>query len=82
MWRKFAERAQQLLRLFGDVAEEHPVWSERPYVVLLYAPGEIRGRIHYIESNPSKEGLPRQHWPFVKPYDGWPFTKRTATDRP
>jgi len=38
--------------------------------------------VRYIETNPAKEGLAPQHWPFVKPYDGWPFSKRVPTSRP
>jgi hypothetical protein len=33
----------------------------------------IRRTIRYIENNPVKWKLPRQEWPFVKPYDGWPL---------
>jgi hypothetical protein len=28
-------------------------------------------RIDYVEQNPEKEGLPPQHYDFVKEYDGW-----------
>jgi REP element-mobilizing transposase RayT len=81
MWQKLADEARQRLRAFAGVCDGHPVWSERPYVVFLYAPDEVRGRVHYIETNPAKEGLPQQHWPFVKPYDGWPHSKRDARHR-
>jgi hypothetical protein len=81
MWRKFAEQTQQRLRLFAGVPDSHPVWSERPYVVFLYAPDEVRGRVRYIETNPAKEYLPSQRWPFVTPYDGWPFQKNTPLSR-
>jgi hypothetical protein len=31
----------------------------------------MRRIVRYIENNPLKIGLPKQVWPFVKPYDGW-----------
>jgi REP element-mobilizing transposase RayT len=78
MWRNLAEHTRQKLRLFADVAADHPIWSERPYVVFLYAPSDVRTRIRYIEGNPAKEGLPPQSWPFVKRYDGWPFSGKAT----
>lgn len=75
MWQKLAAAAQQRLRLFADVPANHPIWSERPYVVFLYAPDEVFGRVRYIKGNPTKESLPPQRLPFVVPYDGWPRPK-------
>lgn len=71
MWQKLAAASQQRLRLFADVPADHPIWSERPYVVFLYVPDEVRARVRYIEGNPAKESLPPQRLPFVAPYDGW-----------
>jgi hypothetical protein len=41
--------------------------------VFLKTPDEVRSRIQYVERNPEKEGLPSQHFPFVHPYNNWPF---------
>ena len=76
MWYKLAERSRSVLRLFADVPDDHPIWSERPYDVFLYTPKEVRGRVHYIQGNPAKEDLPPQTWPFVKAYDGWPLSAK------
>ena len=37
--------------------------------VFLESPDEVERAIRYIEANPVKEGLPRQQWPFAKPFD-------------
>jgi REP element-mobilizing transposase RayT len=53
---------------------DHPVWSGGTgWKVFLDHPDEVRRTIRYIEDNPVRLGLPEQHWPFVKPYDGWPL---------
>lgn len=75
MWKKLAAESQRRLRLFADVPENHPVWSDRPYVVFLYVPDEVHGRVRYIEGNPAKESLSPQRLPFVASYDGWPRPK-------
>ena len=36
-------------------------------------PDEIRRTVIYIEKNPLPLKLPKQQWPFVKEYDGWPL---------
>jgi REP element-mobilizing transposase RayT len=33
-------------------------------------PPDVRRAIRYVEDNPLKEGLPRQRWTFVTPYQG------------
>lgn len=66
------------LRKSSEVPDDHPIWADRPYKRFLYTPEDIRRVIAYIERNPIKEGLGPQKWPFVVPYDGWPFHKRRA----
>jgi len=61
------------LRAAGVRAAEHPVWGGRGWKVFLDSPADIRRTIRYIESNPVKWRLPRQQWPFVIQYDGWPL---------
>jgi REP element-mobilizing transposase RayT len=68
IWRTFAEGAKQAIQAFAGVPERHRVWGERPYSRFLYTPSDVHGRIDYVDENPEKEGLPRQHWAFVKPY--------------
>jgi hypothetical protein len=75
MWDVFAGSAREALRAFNDVGNEHPVWSTRPYVVFVYDPPGVESRVDYIRKNPEKEGLPPQSYPFVQPYDGWPFNQ-------
>ena len=57
------------------VPVDHPVWTKGGWQVFLDSPRDVWGRIRYVEGNPLKEGLPRQSWPFVVPYDNWPFHK-------
>jgi len=76
IWDSFAGRAKQALLALPGVAEDHPVWANRPYVVFLYTPGDVRHRVGYVNGNPMKEGLPHQSHPFVTAYDGWPFRGR------
>lgn len=57
------------------LSELHPVWAAWPYALFKDSPDAIGSCVGYIERNPEKEGLPRQEWPFVKAYDGWPYHK-------
>ena len=79
MWERFADsiRDRLRLRLPSRSSPHHPVISARPYNVLHYTPEDVWPRIRYVEGNPARDGLPSQHWPFVTPYDNWPFHKRT-----
>jgi hypothetical protein len=43
-------------------------WVVGGWFVYLSSPAEVRGRIRYVEDNPTKAGLPPQSWPFVRPY--------------
>jgi len=78
MWKAFAKSVRERLRLRfpSEISPHHPVISARPYKVFLYTPDDVRRRVLYVEENPVKEGLPRQRWDFVKPYDGFPFHKK------
>lgn len=58
------------------IAEQHPVWTKGGWKVFLDNPEEVWQRIQYVESNPMKERMPKQNWPFVVPYDNWPFHKK------
>ena len=45
-------------------------WARGQWAVFLNTPAQVRRAVEYVESNPMKEGLPPQRWPFVTPYDG------------
>jgi len=75
MWDSIAEAVRAELRRFADVGSEHPVFAARPYKVFLRTPDEICGRIDYVDDNPTKEGLPSQHFDFVQSYNNWPHHK-------
>ena len=47
-----------------------PIWAAQQWKVFLDSESAIVQAIHYVESNPEKEGKPRQTWPFVKPFTG------------
>ena len=76
MWHTFADAIRLRLREFSEIGAKHPVFSERPYKVSLKNPGEVRGRVKYVERNPEKEGLPPQTYDFVTRYNNWPFHKQ------
>ena len=57
---------------------EHPVWGGPGWKVFLNTPQDIDRTVRYIRKNPVKAGRAPQLWHFVKPYDGWPFHKRTG----
>lgn len=59
IWTRFAQSTSTGLRLFADVANDHPIWSDRPYKVFLYTPADVRRVIAYIENNPPKRASPR-----------------------
>jgi len=61
------------LRSAGLRPPEHPVWATGGWKGFLDRPDAVRRTIAYIEDNPAKQRLPRQTWPFVVAYDGWPM---------
>ncbi|MEX0642448.1 MAG: hypothetical protein WD468_07095 [Pirellulales bacterium] len=75
MWIAIANATRPSMRGFPGIGPEHPVWSTRPYKVFLRTPDEVSGRIEYVEGNPEKEGLMRQSFDFVQPYNNWPLHK-------
>jgi REP element-mobilizing transposase RayT len=83
--RKHRDLAEQMIATFqGEsraqlfqqrlVPSEHPVLTKNGWNVFLDTPASVRARIRYVEENPVKASQPRQAWPFVTPYDGWPFS--------
>jgi hypothetical protein len=76
MWQHFADATRDALRESGLFSSDHPVWSDRPYVVFKHDVRAVETGIEYIIENPTKEGLPVQKYDFVTPYDGWPLHKR------
>jgi REP element-mobilizing transposase RayT len=68
------EASRQRLCATGHRPPDHPTWTGGGgWKVFLEHPDEVRRTIRYIEKNPEPLRLPRQVWPFVKPYDGWPL---------
>jgi len=59
------------LAAFARTSGKHPCpWGGLGWKVFLETPGEMRGRICYVEENPEKAGFRRQRWSFVAPYLG------------
>jgi hypothetical protein len=73
MLENFQTISRSRLRAEGLREEDHPVWGGPGWKVFLDSPTDIRRTIGYIEGNPAKFRLPRQTWPFVTEYDGWPL---------
>ncbi|MCI0674834.1 MAG: transposase [Phycisphaerales bacterium] len=69
----FQDASRLRLRALGLRSEDHPVWGGPGWKVFLDHPSEIQRTVRYIEENPIHIGRPRQNWPFVMPYDNWPF---------
>lgn len=71
------ERLQSSTRLrlcaCGLRPPDHPVWTRGGWKVFLDHPDEVRRMLRYVDENPTKLRLPRQHWPLVTPYDGRPL---------
>jgi REP element-mobilizing transposase RayT len=70
IWMNLANSAREALCQAALVSADHPVWSNRPYKVFKYTRDELSDAIKYVQDNPMKEGLPRQHWDFVRSYPG------------
>lgn len=61
------------LRALSPWGADHPVWGGPGWKVFLDHPDEVVRTRGYIERNPDPYRLPRQTYPFVYPYDGWPL---------
>ncbi len=70
------ELSRERLVTMGLLPTDHPVWTTGGWKRFLDSPERIHAEIRYIENNPLEIGLAPQAWPFVKPYDDWPFHKR------
>ena len=69
----FQNASRDALRATGRRDLDHPVWAQGGWKVFLDHPDDIRRTVRYIDDNPVKLHMPRQHWDFVTPYDGWPL---------
>ena len=78
----FQEESRRRLGSTGAVSADHPMWTKNGWKVYLDTPEAVWSRIRYVERNPLKEGPPRQSWPFVVPYDNWPFHRQGTEPRP
>lgn len=81
MIRRFQADSRALLIRRRAVPTDHPVWTKDGRRVFLGSPQEVWQRIRYVENNPAKERLAPQRWPFVTPYDNWPFHKKLNRKR-
>jgi len=69
------------LRASGSVPADHPVFSADHRVFFKSDPQAVRNCIGYIRRNFRKHGLPVQEYPFVTPYNDWPFHNRLKRPR-
>ena len=85
--RKHRHLAEQMIAEFQSASRravvgaglrgpDHPVWGGPGWKVFLDGTDDVWRTIPYVEQNPVKARLPRQHFPFVTPYDNWPFHRR------
>ena len=61
-------KATRALREAGYFVDR-PVWAEHGWNVFLDSDADVERAVPYVEENPMKEGLPRQRWKCVVPYD-------------
>ncbi len=47
-----------------------PVWAVKGWNVFLDDPEDMKRAITYVEENPVKEGMRKQRWTFVVPWEG------------
>jgi hypothetical protein len=76
IWRVVADATRASLVAAGLFTTDHPVWADRSHDVFKHDVAAVKSGIEYIEDNPEKEGLPRQFYPWVTPYNGWPLHRR------
>jgi len=46
------------------------VWARGHWKVFLNSAEDVRRAIRYVDQNPTREGLPPQHWSFVSAFEG------------
>jgi REP element-mobilizing transposase RayT len=64
-------RATQELMKHGQWPPNgRPVWGIKSWNVFLNDSADMRQAIKYVEENPVKEGMRRQRWSFVVPWNG------------
>jgi REP element-mobilizing transposase RayT len=63
------ENLHPFAKQFAAIGKLPTCWAERAWPVYLDTPADVRRAIKYVENNPEKEGKPRQHWPFVVPFE-------------
>jgi REP element-mobilizing transposase RayT len=73
MIERFQRASRDRLAQTQHRTTDHPTWGGPGWKVFLDHPDEVRRTVTYIEKNPLPLGLPKQRWPFVKEYDGWPL---------
>jgi hypothetical protein len=76
MWEKLAVASRDALRAERLVPKDHPVWSNRPYVVFKTTVRSVENCVGYINDNFQKHGLPLEIYPWITPYDGWPHQRK------
>ncbi len=70
------------LRCNSSLPPNHPVWGGPGWNVFQDNPDDIRRTIPYIQNNPTKMRMPKQHWAFVQPYNGWPLHQARNPNSP
>lgn len=76
MIKKLQWESAERVRRLGLRQDDHPVWGGPGWKVFLDSTDDIRRTIPYVEDNPVKMRLPRQTFPFVVPYNNWPFHRK------
>lgn len=71
------------LHPFQDLPDENgrpsKCFARGEWKVYLEQPEDLARAARYVEGNPEKEGLSKQHWPFVTPLSAW--LERSAARR-
>ena len=78
----FQRTSRDALRHHGTRPPARPVWGGPGWKVFQDHPDDVRRTIPYIEDNPVKSRMPRQRFPFVTEYDGWPLHEAHSPNSP
>jgi REP element-mobilizing transposase RayT len=67
--RQLIEDGLHPLAKYADESGKMPSpWGQELRKIFVFNHAKVREKIKYVNENPEKEGLPRQHWSFVSDY--------------
>ncbi|MCY2929890.1 MAG: hypothetical protein NTV86_10430 [Planctomycetota bacterium] len=77
----FKDAGREAIRGKRKFPPDHPVFSANPCHIYKDTVESIRTCVNYIRGNFTNHKLPLITYPFVVPYNGWPFHKKLHPSR-